>query len=166
MIKASLVSLLVLLTLGSAEAQTRLGGCARGSEQGYVRVTENDHLRFWRGGDRAVAVEPGDELRLCRFERDNAVVTLGALGVGFTVPRASVSSEIIQPTVREVTPQDVACVGPQIEALREGRNSNEQNFALLDLSRRLDISLPMIYQIRLRSAMLLPEQIPACEQTD
>ena len=166
MLKTSFVPLLILLTVGSAEAQTRLGGCARGSEQGYVRVVESDHLVFWRGGDRAVAVEPGDELRLCRFERDKAILTLGGFGLGYVLPRTSVGSEIIQPTVREVTTQDVACVGPQIEALREGRTSNEQDFALLDLSRRLDIPLPMIYQIRLRSAMLLPEQVPTCEQTD
>lgn len=160
--------LLGVTKLGNAQAQTALGGCARGREQGHVRVIRPATLTYWRGGDRAVAVQPGDELRLCRFEGSNAIVTLGGYGVGFRLPREAVSPDVLPASLPDVTPQHIACIAPRIAETQTIRDSDRQDFALLALSRHVGVPLPMIYKIRVAAMMAVSRGEPttACTQED
>ena len=155
---------LPLLTTVDASAQGRgMGGCARDTQQGYVTATATVRPVYWRGGDRAGTVEAGDELRLCRYEGNNAVVTVWSHGIGFVVPRSAVGELRTEPTLREVTEQDLACIGREIDDIQETYR-NEQDWKLLELARQRGVSLSMLAAIRSAGTrmMLQRQEIPPC----
>ena len=159
---------LPLLTAVDASAQSRgMGGCARDTQQGYVTATETVSPVYWRGGDRAGTVEAGDELRLCRFEGDNAIITVWSHGIGYVVPRSAVSELRTEPTLREVTEQDLACIGREIDNVQETYRS-EQDWKLLELARERGVSLSMLAAIRSAGTRLMirGQEIPACDSSN
>ncbi len=90
------MTLLVVLTILSAfphrPAQQNLGGCRQGTELGYVRVNKAVRIRDVPTRAPFLTVQPGDELRLCRFDQGYAVVTLWSAGYGYTLPASVVDS--------------------------------------------------------------------------
>ena len=158
-----------LLPVLSAHAQpsprATLGGCPMGAQLGYVTVIQPSRLMYWRYQSPATAVQVGDELRLCRYEGNNAVVTLGTPAIAYVLPRITVGALQTDPTLREVTSQDIACVGPEVEAI-QAINGDQQDWALLEHARRRQVSLSMIYALRIHYGRALDrnQPIPACIQ--
>ena len=140
-----------------------MGGCPRNAERGYVTATETVQAIYWRGGDHAGTFESGDELRLCRYEGPNAIVTVWSDGIGFVVPRTAVSSARANPSVHELTEQEVACVAPQIETIQREYRS-DQVWALLELARQRVLSLSTLADIRMAAirAETGDRRLPPC----
>jgi hypothetical protein len=151
------LSLLLLISATGARAQGNLGGCADGEEMGYVTVTQPDTLQYWKastadpkGGDSAVSVKKGDKLRLCRYEgseKEKAVVTIWAHGVGYMIPTESIDSPQ-ELSLREVTKEDVACVGREIEGVLSENEGDKIGWEMIKLARKHDLSLAMMEKIK------------------
>lgn len=156
--------LLALPILAVDTSAQGLGGCARGTQQGYVTVTAATTLVYARGREQAATVQPGDELRVCRFAGSDAVVTIWSHGVGYLLPRSAAGELRSEPTVREVTPQDLACVGREMDEVQRNYRGDQQDWQMLELARRRGISLEMLAAIRSAGtrAMLQNQEIPAC----
>lgn len=154
---SAILSILLLISASSADAQDGLGGCQEGEEMGYVTVTQSDTLQYWKtsttdpkGGELAVAVEKGDKLRLCRYEgseNGKAVVTIWARGVGYVLPRSSVSPPQ-DLSLRKVNKKDVACVGREIENVLSKYKGDKIGWKMIELSRKHDLSLAMLQKIK------------------
>lgn len=125
-----------------------LGGCAQGEEKGFVTVTEPRSLPYWGEKYPVVDVEPGDELRFCRYAEDNseyAVVTVWSRGIAYVIPRSAIGPVRSEPTVREVTKKDVACIGREVSDIKSNHGGRDRKF--LNLARERDMSLAMLQEI-------------------
>ena len=128
-------------------SQAPFGGCQQGSEQGYVRVKSTSELREWDSGVGILDALPGDELRLCRYEGENAVVTIWAEGYGYRVVRKNVEP-LASPTIRSVTEEERACIYDDILRVQSSSAAREQGPAFLMVARRRRITLAAIRGLR------------------
>ena|SRR5437899_12863170 len=116
------------------------GGCALGSELGYVRVTKRSALRWWDDGAFFASAEPGDELRLCEIQGGYARITIWSYGLGYRIPASSVDSPHSARS-RSLRPAEENCILFDISRLHETRESFAINRGMLVLTRRWNISL-------------------------
>lgn len=165
---------LLALSAQPAASQPTRGGCARGAEMGYVTVLSPTWMTDWRTRETAPRrLIPGLELRLCRFEGDNAVVTIWTEGYGYVLPRSDIGPVRRSPDLREVTLWDVACTGREITRIQT-QYSHDQEWYLMDLAWDRDVSLEMLLLIRRhfidrtisRSNIYNPDAIPVCEEVE
>ena len=128
-------------------AQARYGGCAAGTEKGFVTMTRASPLAEWATHDTFMGAVPGDQFALCRYEGPNAIVTLWSHGYGYLVAR-SATKPIPRPTMRRIATNEKRCVAFEIDSIQLQFGSVEQGRHLLELARRRKVSLGQLAEIR------------------
>lgn len=128
-------------------AQATYGGCAAGTEKGYVTVTRASPLIEWSSHDVFMSAAPGDQLTLCRYEGTNAIVTLWSHGYGYLVPR-SATKALPRPAMRRIAASERRCVAIEIDSIQSQFGSVQQGRELLKLARRRKMSLAQLAEIR------------------
>ncbi len=138
-----------------------LGGCASGSEIGYVQVTSQAPiLEYGRSAQFAVG-ETGDEFRLCRLTDDWVVVTLIQRGVGFRIARSAV---VVQDSLssRPLPLEQRSCIAQEIGAIQSRtRGVDAQSRALLTYARSVGLTLPHLMVIRTQA---IRGELGSCSQ--
>jgi hypothetical protein len=141
------IAILLVVLPFSAHAQAPFGGCAQGTELGYVRVNAKSELTEWDSGKRVADAMPGDELRLCRFEGRRAVVTLWAEGYGYFIVRANLDA--VRPPLRQqVTSGQRACIYRDILSVQSSLDARRQGEAFLRVARNRAVTIVTIKALR------------------
>ncbi len=147
------LSLLLLALWATAPSRmlaqvSELGGCAAGTERGYVRVLRSSPLLEYLTDEQFAMAEPGDVFRMCTANNRFAVVTLVGRGVGFRLRRAAVEILYSLPTINFTSAEftRLACEIARIQATAGGMDA--QNRAFLPFARANHITFVMILQIR------------------
>lgn len=144
----ALLPILLFTAISGGAAQAPFGGCADGSERGFVRVTRRAELIEWDTGRAFMIVLPGDELRLCRFERQDAIITLWSAGYGYRLPKATIDSATAA-TMRTIAKEDIGCIDRDILATyaaararpdHDGGRGLGKSFLKLARSRKITLS--------------------------
>ena len=142
----------VVIVSAPVKAQHSIfGGCSDGQELGYIRVTQKVQLRDWKSNQPFVTALPGDELRICRFEGQSAVVTIFGWGDGYTLPRAAMDSVSTTASIRKLDLSEKGCLMKAIEDIQTQYGGRDQDRQFLLLARHWNIPLPQINLIRTES---------------
>ncbi len=158
--------LLITFLAPAMEAQVpSFGGCGVGRERGYVRVSAEATLREWDTGRRFVTVLPGDELRFCRYEADQAIVTVWSRGYGYRLPRSAVGPPG-SPVTATVSPRVRDCLIRAIEDIQLRYRSREQGRHLLLLARQWNVTLHLIGEVRASALAVPAEPAQGCAPPD
>lgn len=135
----------------SGQVPLPYGGCQDGAELGFTLVTAATALREVDTGRAFTRVLPGDELRLCRFESTDAVVTVWDFAYGYRIPKQAVDS-LRPPTIVALSANERNCVRLALDRVQRDYRSRDQGRELLVIARRLKVSLSQIAAERLQMA--------------